>query len=166
MAQITFQGNPVQTSGTLPVIGCEAPEFELTTVELATKSLADYAGKKVVLNIFPSLDTPVCAMSVRRFNQDAAGIPGVVVLCISVDLPFAMARFCAAEGIEGVEMLSAFRSPAFGSAYGVTLEDSPLAGLLGRAVIILDEDGKVTYAELVPEIAQEPNYDAALTALK
>jgi len=165
MAQVTFKGSPVQTIGELPSIGNAAPDFTLVKQDLSETSLADYIGKKLVLNIFPSIDTGVCALSVKAFNAKAAGLDNTVVLCVSVDLPFAHARFCGAEGIENVETASAFRSN-FGENFGVTLTDSPLAGLFARAVVIIDESGKVIYTELVPEIAQEPNYDAALDALK
>jgi len=164
MAQITLKGNPVNTVGDLPAVGAAAPAFTLTTTELAERDLAAYAGKTVVLNIFPSVDTPVCATAVRRFNQLAAE-KDAIVLCISADLPFAQARFCGAEGIENVETLSAFRHPSFGEDYGVRMIDGPLAGLFGRAVVVIDGDGNVKYTELVPEIVQEPDYDAAMAAL-
>ena len=165
MAEITLQGNPIHTSGNLPDVGSDAPAFTLVAADMSEKSLSDYAGKTVVLNIFPSVDTPVCATSVRTFNERAAG-SDATVLCISADLPFAAGRFCGAEGIEGVETLSTFRNDgAFGQAYGMTIVDGALAGILGRAVVVVDGDGKVTYTELVPEIAQEPDYDAALAAI-
>jgi len=164
MAQITLKGNLVNTAGDLPAVGAAAPAFVLTTVELADRGLADYAGKTVVLNIFPSLDTPVCATSVRQFNQLAAE-RDASVLCISADLPFAQARFCGAEGIENVETLSSFRHAAFGDDYGVRMVDGPLAGVFGRAVVVVDGEGNVKYTELVPEIVQEPDYDAAMAAL-
>ncbi len=164
MAQVTFKGTPVQTVGELPAIGSPAPDFTLVKQDLSETTPADYAGKKLVLNIFPSIDTGVCALSVKAFNTKAAGLEKTAVLCVSLDLPFAHARFCGAEGIENVETASAFRS-SFGEHYGVTLADGPLAGLFARAVIIVDETGKVTYTELVPEIAQEPDYEAALKAL-
>lgn len=165
MAQITFKGNPAHTVGTLPAVGTEAKNFTLTGVDLSDKSLADYKGKYVVLNIFPSVNTGVCAASVRNFNKDAAGLTNTVVLCISKDLPFAQAQFCGAEGIENVVMLSDFRTD-FGHEYGVQLADTPLKGLLSRAVIVVNPEGKIVYEEQVPEIAQEPNYTAALTAIK
>lgn len=165
MAQITLKGNPIHTAGDLPATGAAAPDFDLTAKDLSQKKLADYAGKKVVLNIFPSIDTPVCATSVRKFNQEAANRDNVNVLCISADLPFAQARFCGAENLDNVENLSNFRDTAFGKAYGIEMVDGPLAGLLGRAVVVLDESGKVVHSELVPEIAQEPDYDAALSHL-
>jgi len=165
MAQITLKGNPIHTAGELPAVGGDAPDFTLVGTDLSEKSLSDYAGKTVVLNILPSLDTPVCATSIRTFNEKAAGRDDAVVLCVSADLPFAHGRFCSTEGIENVEALSTFRNPEFGDAYGMRIVDGPLAGVLGRAVVVVDGDGRVTYTELVPEIAQEPNYDAALAAI-
>lgn len=165
MATITLKGNPVTTVGELPAPGANAPSFTLVNKDLSETSLADFAGKRVVLNIFPSLDTPVCAASVRRFNLEASSIPDTVVLCISADLPFAHKRFCEVEGIENVVSLSVFRSPEFGSDYGVTLADGPLKGILARAVVIIGDDGKVIHAEQVPEITQEPDYEAALKAM-
>lgn len=164
MAKITLKGNAINTAGNLPSIGAAAPGFKLVKTDLAEVTLASYAGKKKVLNIFPSLDTPVCATSVRRFNQDAAKMPNTVVLNISADLPFAHKRFCAAEGINNVENLSTFRS-GFADDYKVKIVDGPLAGVCSRAVIVLDEHDKVKYVEQVPEITQEPNYEAALKAL-
>lgn len=164
MATITLKGNPIPTSGDLPGVGSNAPDFALVRTDMAEVKLATYEGKKKVLNIFPSVDTPVCATSVRTFNVRAAGRGGVVVLNISADLPFAHKRFCAAEGIQGVESLSTFRS-GFGRDYGINIAGGPLAGLCARAVVVLDEQNRVVYSELVPEIAQEPNYDAALAAL-
>lgn len=166
MATVTLQGNPLHTSGNLPAIGSQAPDFQLTTKDLGTAKLADYAGKRVVLNIFPSIDTGVCATSVRTFNARASQLANTVVLCISNDLPFAMARFCGAEGLDQVVTLSGFRHKEFERAYGVTLTDGPLAGLMARAVVVLDAQHKVIHTELVPEIAQEPNYDAAIAAAK
>ena len=165
MATITLKGSPVHTVGDLPSVGKTAPSLGLTTAELGTYKLTDAKGKWVVLNIFPSIDTPTCAMSVRRFNREAAGKPNTVVLCISMDLPFAQARFCGAEGITNVQTLSCFRSPAFGRDYGVLIADSPLAGLLARAVVVVDPAGIVRHAQLVPEIANEPDYAAALAAI-
>ncbi len=164
MAQITLKGNPVQTIGDLPTVGSMAPPFNLTQADLSETTLKAFAGRKVVLNIFPSIDTSVCAASVRRFNQ-AAAQGDTAVLCISADLPFALSRFCGAEGLKQVTVLSAFRAPDFGQAYGVTITTGPLRGLLARAVVIVDADGKVVYTEQVPEIAQEPDYSAALAAL-
>ena len=164
MATITFKGKPVHTSGSLPAVGTAAPGFSLVASDLSEKSLAAYPGKRV-LNIFPSIDTGVCATSVRTFNKKAAALPGVSILNISMDLPFAAKRFCAAEGIEGAVTLSAFRSD-FATAYGLKMTDGPLAGLCSRAVVVVNEAGTVVYAEQVPEIAQEPNYEAALAALR
>ncbi len=163
MPQVTLKGNPFQTAGELPSVGTQAPDFELVGQDLSTATLADFAGKKKVLSIFPSVDTPVCAASVRAFNKIAART-GASVLNISADLPFAFARFCGAEGLDGVESYSTFRG-SFAIDYGVLCTDGPLAGLCSRAVIVLDENGKVLYTEQVPEIAQEPNYEAALEAL-
>jgi len=166
MAQITMKGNPVQTAGDLPAVGSKAPAFTLTGGDLSDASLADWAGKTVVLNVFISLDTSTCAASVRRFNTEAAGLDDTVVLCISADLPFAQARFCGAEGLENVISLSAFRSPAFGADYGLTITDGALAGLLSRAVVVIDGAGKVTYTEQVMEASEEPDYEAALAAAR
>ncbi len=165
MASITLKGNPVNTSGDLPQVGTKAPDFTLVKTDLSPETLGSLAGKKVVLNIFPSIDTPVCATSVRRFNEDAAKKDNTVVLNISADLPFAHARFCGAEGLEDVVSLSAFRNPEFGKAYGVDMTDGPLQGLLSRAVVVVDTEGAVAYTEQVPDITQEPNYEAALAAL-
>lgn len=165
MTNITFKGSPVHTVGALPKVGSEAKDFTLTGVDLSEKSLKDFQGKYVVLNIFPSVNTGVCAASVRKFNEDAAVLPNTTVLCISKDLPFAQAEFCGAEGIKNVVMLSDFRSD-FGQVYGVQLTDSPLKGLLSRAVVVINPEGKIVYEEQVPEIAQEPNYAAALAAVK
>lgn len=165
MAIITLKGMEIHTSGSLPAVGSLAPDFLLTGGNLQDVSRSDFAGKRVILNIFPSLDTAVCAMSVRRFNAEASKLHNTVVLCISKDLPFAQARFCGAEGLDDVITLSMMRNAAFGEDYGVTITDGPMAGLLARAVVILDENGNVTYTELVPEIAQEPDYEAALQQL-
>ncbi len=165
MASITFRGNPVTTSGDLPALGAKAPEFELVGGDLSTVSSSDYAGRRVILNIFPSVDTGVCAASVRRFNQLATELPNTTVVCVSKDLPFASSRFCAAEGLDDVVVGSAFRS-SFGEDYGIVQQDGPLAGLLGRAVVVVDTDGTVAYTELVPEIGQEPDYDAAKAAVE
>ena len=164
MANITFRGTPANTVGNLPAVGAAAPAFTLTAADLSDKTLADFAGKRKVLNIFPSIDTGVCATSVRQFNQRAAALDNAVVLCIAADLPFAMARFCGAEGIDNVVTLSSFRS-GFAQEYGVAIADSPLRGLIARSVLVLDENNRVIYAQLVPEIKNEPDYDAALTAL-
>ena len=165
MATITLEGNDIHTVGELPAVGSDAPAFSLTNAELGSASLADYSGKKVVLNIFPSIDTGVCAESTRRFNAAASSLDNTVVLCISADLPFALSRFCGAENLNNVVTLSTFRNPEFGEAYGVRISDGALAGLMSRAVVIVDESGKVVYTEQVPEIVQEPDYDAALTRL-
>ncbi len=166
MAVITLQGNTIETSGSLPTKGSVAPGFVLVKTDLSEATLADYKGKKVILNIFPSIDTPTCATSVRHFNKAASELTNTVVLCISADLPFAQARFCGAEGLTNVEPLSVFRSPAFGKDYGVTITTGPIAGLLSRAIVVIDTDGKVIYTEQVAEVTAEPNYDAALGALK
>ena len=165
MAQITLHGNPINTIGNLPEVGTQAPDFIMVANDLSNKSLADYKGKKVVLNIFPSLDTGTCAASVRRFNAEASKLENTVVLCISKDLPFAQGRFCGAEGLADVHNLSDFRTGQFGKDYNVEIADGPLAALESRAVIVLDEKGKIIYTEQVPEIVDEPNYDAALAAL-
>jgi thioredoxin-dependent peroxiredoxin len=166
MAKITFKGNAVHTAGTLPAVGSAAPDFKLTKSDLGDLSLKDYRGRKVVLNIFPSLDTPVCAASVRRFNAEASKLDNTTVLCISRDLPFAQGRFCAAEGLNNVITASEYKDSSFSDAYGVRIQDGPLAGLLSRAVVVVDENGKVKYTEQVPEIAHEPDYARALAALK
>jgi thiol peroxidase len=166
MATITLKGNPIETAGELPAVGTTAPDFKLTKADLSECELKEFSGKRVVLNIFPSLDTAVCAASVRRFNQEASSLDNTVVLCISADLPFAHSRFCEAEGLKDVITLSVFRSLEFGKDYGITIMSGPLAGLMGRAVVIVDASQKVVYNELVPEIAQEPDYQAALNALK
>lgn len=163
MAQITLRGNQINTVGELPAVGSPAPGFALTGTDLGEVGSSQFRDAPVLLNIFPSVDTPVCATSVRIFNERAAA-GGVSVLCISKDLPFAQKRFCGAEGIENVTTASAFRD-GFGEDYGVTMVDGPMAGLLARAIVVIGADGKVAYTELVPEIAQEPNYDAALAAL-
>ena len=165
MANITFKGNPVQTVGNLPAVGTVAPDFTLVSGELADVSLSDFKGKNVVLNIFPSLDTGVCAASVRRFNKEATGLNNTVVLGISADLPFASGRFCSAEGIENVITLSTFRDNAFGNDYGLLMSDGPLNGLLARAVVVVNPEGEVVYTELVPEIAQEPDYQSAINSI-
>lgn len=165
MANITLGGNPIHTSGELPAVGSAAPDFKLTAGDLKDLSLGDFKGKKKVLNIVPSLDTPVCATSTRRFNKDAASLPNVAVLVVSADLPFASKRFCTTEGLTNVTALSTFRS-SFAKDWGVAIVDGPLAGVTSRAVVVLDENDKVVYREQVPEIKQEPNYDAALAALK
>jgi len=165
MAQITLKGNPINTVGDLPEVGAQAPDFKLTAGDLSDVILENYAGKKLVLNIFPSLDTDVCAASVRRFNEEAAGLDNTDVLCISKDLPFAQSRFCGAEGLDNVTTLSCFRYRTFGDNYGVRIVDGPIAGLMARAIVVIDEGGKVIYTEQVPEIAQEPDYASALVAV-
>ncbi|MDH5718458.1 MAG: thiol peroxidase [Spirochaetia bacterium] len=166
MAQITLKENPINTTGNLPEVGGQAPDFSLTKTDLSDTTLKDYAGKKVILNIFPSLDTPVCAASVRKFNQTAGSLANTVVLCISMDLPFAHKRFCTTEGLENVISASEMRKRSFGEDYGVRIIDGPLAGVFSRAIVAVDENGKVVYTEQVPEITQEPNYEAVLSALK
>ena len=163
MAQITLRGNPINTVGDLPAVGAQAPAFDLTGTDLGSVDNGQFSGKGVVLNIFPSVDTPVCAISVRTFNERVAA-GGVPVVNVSKDLPFALKRFCGAEGIDNVVAASAFRS-SFGEDFGITIADGPMAGLLGRAIVVVGADGKVVYTELVPEIGTEPNYDAALAAL-
>lgn len=165
MAKTKLKGNPIHTTGELPAAGAQAPDFTVIGADLGAIRLADLRGKKIVLNVFPSLDTAVCAASVRRFNQIAGERPGVIVLCVSMDLPFAAGRFCTAEGLQNVKTGSDFRDGAFGRAYGLRLADGPLAGLLARAVVVIDAAGKVIYSELVPEITEEPNYEAALAVI-
>ena len=164
MSQVNLKGNPVEVGGSFLQAGQAAPEFRLVAGDLSEKSLTDFAGKRKVLNIFPSVDTGVCAASVRKFNEKAASLANTAVLCVSQDLPFAQSRFCGAEGIENVVMLSAFRSP-FAQDYGVALAGGPLAGLTARAVVVLDENNQVVYSQLVPEITEEPDYEAVLAAL-
>lgn len=166
MAKVTFKGNPVNTVGNLPSVGATAPDFKLTKSDLSDVSLKDFSGKKVVLNIFPSIDTPVCQASVRKFNQEASKLGNTVVVCVSKDLPFAHSRFCGAEGIKNVVSTSELRNTSFGESYGVRIAEGALAGLFSRAVVVVNEKGQVSYTELVPEIAQEPNYSNALSALK
>lgn len=166
MAKITLGGNPIETIGQLPATGSNAPEFKLSTKDLAVVGLQDFAGQKLILNIFPSVDTGVCASSVRKFNETAANLENTKVLCISRDLPFAQARFCGAEGIDNVIMLSDFADGNFGKNYQLEIKDSAFANLHSRAIVVIDENGKISYTEQVPEIGQEPNYDAALEAIK
>ena len=166
MATVTFRGSPIHTSGDLPKVGARAPDFQLTAGDFSDKSLKDFAGRRKVLNIVPSLDTNVCATSTRKFNESAGKLPNTAVLVVSADLPFASKRFCTTEGLQNVTPLSLLRSKDFGKDYGILLVDGPMAGLTGRAVVVVDEKDNVTYTELVPEIGQEPNYDAALAALK
>lgn len=166
MAQVTLRGNPVQVDGQLPQVGQSAPAFTLVGSGLADVSLASLAGKRKVLNIFPSIDTPTCATSVRKFNAEASKLANTQVLCISADLPFAQARFCGAEGLDNVVNLSTMRGAQFLKDYGVAIADGPLAGVAARAVVVLDENDKVLHSELVAEIGSEPNYEAAVAALK
>ena len=164
MTSVTFHGSPAHTIGELPAVGSKAPAFELVGADLSSLTSASLAGRRVVLNIFPSVDTGVCATSVREFNKRASGLTNTTVVCVSKDLPIAQARFCGAEGLDDVVTASAFRS-TFGEDYGVTLTDSPLAGLLSRAVVVLDGDATVLYTQQVPEVGEEPDYEAAFAAL-
>jgi thiol peroxidase len=167
MAKITFKSSPVLTVGELPAIGSLAPDFTLTKADLSDTALKDFRGKKVVLSIFPSLDTATCATAMRKFNEQAGKMSNnVAILCISADLPFAQSRFCGAEGLQHVVPLSTFRHPEFGSKYGVAVAEGPLKGLMSRAVVVLDEQGKVIYTQHVAEITEEPHYEAALKALQ
>ncbi len=165
MAKVTLKGNEIHTVGNLPANGSKAPDFKLTKTDLSSASLSDYSGKKTVLNIFPSIDTDTCAQSVRKFNEEVAKLDNTKVLCISKDLPFAQARFCGAEGIENVEMLSDFRDGNFGKAYHLEFSDGPLQSLLSRVVVVLNENQEIVYSEQVPEIVDEPDYKAALEAI-
>ncbi|KAF0225367.1 MAG: putative thiol [Rhodospirillaceae bacterium] len=165
MATITLKGNPVTTSGELPAIGAKAPDFRLTRTDLSDFALADLAGKTVVVSVFPSVDTPTCATSVRKFNAEAAKLADTVIICASADLPFAHKRFCGAEGLDNVVSASDFRHKDFGGAYGLTITSGPLAGLLARAVLVIGADGVVKHAQLVAEIADEPDYAAAMAVL-
>lgn len=165
MASITLEGNKIHTVGELPAVGSDAPGFNLTNSELGDSSLSDYSGKKVIMNIFPSIDTGVCAQSTRKFNEAASKYENTVVLCISADLPFALSRFCGAENLDDVVTLSTFRSPEFGKDYGVCITDGPIKGLMSRAVVIIDENNKVTHIEQIPEITQEPDYEAAMARI-
>ena len=166
MSQTKFKGSPVQLEGEFIRVGAPAPDFELVKGDLSPLRLADLKGQRVVLNIFPSLDTGVCAASVRRFNKEAASLPDTVVVAVSKDLPFAHARFCSVEGIENVVPASDFRASGFDAAYGVGMTDGPLCGLLARAVVVIDPEGRVVYSELVPEITEEPDYERAVEAVK
>lgn len=166
MAQISLQGNPVHTVGKLPAIKTQAPAFILTKTDLSDCTLKEYAGKTVILNIFPSIDTSVCAASVRRFNKEAGELTDTVVLCVSADLPFAHQRFCEGEGLKNVIPLSNFRSPDFGKDYGLTIISPPLTGLLSRAIVVIDPTGWVTYTQQAPEITEEPDYEDVLRFLR
>jgi thioredoxin-dependent peroxiredoxin len=166
MAQITLAGNPIHTNGELPKVGAAAPDFKLQDADLKDLSLADFKGKKKLLNIVPSLDTPTCALSTKKFNEQATKHGDTVILIVSADLPFAQKRFCSAENTDKVKTLSTMRSRNFSKDYGVLITDGPLAGITARAVVVIDENNKVVYTELVPEIKQEPNYEKALAALK
>jgi thiol peroxidase len=165
MAKILLKGQPIETIGELPAVNSMAPDFNLTKTDLSDVSLADFRGKRIILNIFPSIDTNVCAASARRFNEELNKLDNTVVFCISADLPFAHNRFCEAEGLKNIIPLSVFRAANFGKDYGVTIKTGPIAGLLSRAIVVIDENGKVIYTEQVPEIAQEPDYAAALNAV-
>lgn len=165
MATVTLRGNPVEVAGTLPARGAKAPDFSLTNGELKDVGLAEFAGKRKVLNIVPSLDTPTCATSTRKFNAEASSLPDTVVLVVSADLPFAAKRFCSVEGLDNVVPLSTFRSPDFGQDWGVAFQSGPMIGLTARAVVVLDRDDTVLHAQLVPEIGEEPDYAAATAAL-
>lgn len=166
MATTKLKGEPVSLAGEFVNVGSKAPDFKLVKTDLSTVTLADFKGKRVILNIFPSLDTKVCAMSVRQFNSSAASLPDTVIIAVSKDLPFAHERFCTTNGIENVISASDFRNLGFAEDYGVEMKDGALAGLLARAVVVIDKDGRVAYTELVPEISQEPDYDKAIEALK
>ena len=165
MANITLKGNPFKTNGELPAVGADAPDFRLVTAEMEDASLATYAGKRKIISIVPSLDTPVCQVQTRAFNERAGSLDNTVVLTVSADLPFAQQRFCGAEGLDHVVTLSMMRSKHFAKDYGMLIEDGPLEGLSARAVLVLDENNKVLYSALVPEVAEEPDYDAVLAAL-
>lgn len=166
MATVTLKGNEIKTSGNLPKIGSKAPDFKLTGTDLSTKTLKDFEGHQLVLNIFPSIDTGTCAQSVRQFNKEASTLKNTKVLCISRDLPFAMGRFCGAEGLDNVINLSDYKDGSFGKTYGLDFITGPLEALNSRCVVIIDDKGMITYTEQVPEIVNEPNYEAALKALK
>ncbi len=166
MATVTLKGNAIETSGNLPKIGTTAPDFKLTATDLSTKTLSNFKGSKIVLNIFPSIDTGTCAQSVRQFNKEASELKNTKVLCISKDLPFAHSRFCGAEGLDNVISLSDYKDGSFGKTYGVNFITGPLEALLSRSVVVINEDGIITYTEQVSETVDEPNYSAALEALK
>jgi thiol peroxidase len=166
MATIKLKGNTIHTTGNLPAVGSKAPDFSLVKTDLSEASLKDFIGKKILLNIFPSLDTSVCATSIRKFNTEAEKLNNTVVICISKDLPFAHGRFCSTEGLKNVIPLSELRNDHFSTLYGVRIDDGPMAGLLSRAIVVINESGNVIYNEQVPEITQEPDYNAALKALQ
>lgn len=166
MATITFKGTPFNTAGELPKVGSPAPGFKLVKTDLSEAALANYAGKKIILNIFPSLDTSVCANSVRKFNAELSQLANTIIFCISRDLPFAHNRFCSTEGLKEVIPLSEYRDDNFSRAYGVKIVDGPLAGLFSRAIVVINEKGIITHTEQVPEITQEPNYAQALYAVQ
>jgi len=166
MAVITLNGSPIHTIGTLPAIGTTAPDFIVTKTDLSDVHLSNYRGKKIILNIFPSLDTPTCATAMGKFNEIAGKLNQVLILCVSKDLPFAQQRFCTAQHLQNVQPASVFRHPEFGNQYGVTIIDGPLIGILSRAVVIIDEKGKIIYSEQVKELSNEPDYDSMLAALK
>lgn len=165
MSELKFKGNPIHTTGNMPQTGEKAPNFELVKNDLSRVKLSDYAGKNVILNIFPSIDTGVCATSVRKFNQDAANLPNTTVVCISKDLPFAHSRFCGAEGISNLDMLSSFDNDDFESNYKLTMADGPLKGLFARSIVVVNPAGEVVHTELVDDIVHEPNYEAAMKAV-
>lgn len=165
MAQITLKGNPVNTVGELPAVGSTVPDFKLTRTDLADISLKEFAGKNIILNIFPSIDTPTCAASVRKFNEQANKLNNTVVLCVSADLPFALNRFCGAEGLQNIIPVSEFRHKEFGDTFGIRIVDGPIAGLLSRSIVVIDSSGKIVYTEQVSEIANEPDYEAAVKTL-
>jgi len=166
VAKVTSRNQSIELAGELPAVGSQAPDFLLTGTDLQDKTLEDYAGKRVILNIFPSIDTPVCATSTKRFDSEARKLGNVVILCVSADLPFAHGRFCKAEGLSRVVPLSSLRDHEFGTRYGVRLMEGALAGLFARAVVALDETGRVIYTELVPDISDEPDYESALAAVR
>jgi thiol peroxidase len=166
MATITLRGSPTETIGELPAVGTEAPDFTVTRMDLSEIRLKNYLGKKIILNIFPSLDTTTCASAMRRFNEIATQFPGILILCVSADLPFAQQRFCSVEHLDNVLPVSVFRHPNFGKDYGVMIKDGPLSGLLSRGVVVIDENGKIIHTELVKELADEPNYLGIITALQ
>lgn len=166
MTAITFQGNPINTVGAMPQVSNNAPDFSVTKADLSELNLSDLQGKRVILNIFPSLDTETCATSVRKFNEQASRLDNTVIVCVSIDSPFASGRFCATENIENVVTGSVFRHPEFGQDYGVTISDGPLKGVLSRAIVIIDEQGNVVHTEHVAEMTDEPDYDAALSFVR